>query len=238
MQRKSTAKNTVSKTNSAPAVKKPSLRNIEISYVPKNDHQKELIKAIQKYDFVFGIGEPGTGKTFLMIAAALQALFNKEIEKIWISRPAVENSKTLGYLPGDLFAKVINYCAPILDAMHKLIGPELTSYLLESKTVEILPIGFLRGRNIDSSWLIIDEAQNMDVSECKAAISRVLNGSKVLFSADPKQCDLPIKANSCIPDAIQRFKNVSVIKFVYFDKNDIQRHSGLKEILEAYETDN
>lgn len=237
MPRKATSKTAAKISTSQPAAihRKPSLRNVDINVSPRNEHQADLLKAIARYDFIFAIGEPGTGKTLILIAAALQALFNKEIEKVWISRPAVENSKTLGMLPGDLNAKMMNYCIPIMDAMTKLVGPELSNYLLESKMVEILPIGFLRGRNVEQSWLIIDEAQNLETNECKAAFSRVANGAKVLFSADPGQCDLPIKQNSCIPHALERLREVPSVKFVHFDKNDIQRHKALKEILEAWE---
>lgn len=234
MPRKASAK-PAAKQQPALVARKPSLRNVDINISPKNEHQSDLIKAVARYDFVFALGEPGTGKTFLLIAAALQALFNKEIGKVWITRPAVENSKTIGFLPGDINAKTLVYCIPIIDAMHKLVGPELTAYLLESKMVEILSVGFLRGRNIEDSWLIIDEAQNLEVNECKAAFSRVANGAKVLFSADPGQCDLPIKQNSCIPTALEKLQGVPSVKFVHFDKNDIQRHKALKEILEAWE---
>ena len=202
---------------------------------PKTFNQREYVKAIQKHDLTFGIGPAGTGKTFLAISMALNYLFNKEVERIVLTRPVVEAGEKLGFLPGDIQQKVNPYFRPIYDALYHLIGFERTADLVEKEIIEIAPLAYMRGRTIDHAFILLDEGQNTLDSQMKMFLTRFGANSRVVVTADISQIDLENPKKSGIFGAIKILEGIKGIRIIYLNKKDVVRHPLVQKIIEAYE---
>lgn len=197
--------------------------------------QAEYVSKVKKNDLVFSIGPAGTGKTFLAVAMALAALKNMDVNKIILSRPAVEAGESLGFLPGDLTEKLDPYLRPLTDAMYQMLSAEKLKNLMEKNVIEIIPLAYMRGRTLDNAFIILDEAQNASTTQMKMFLTRLGFNSKAIITGDITQIDLPNKDNSGLINAKGLLKNISGIEFVYFDKKDVVRHRLVAEIIKAYE---
>lgn len=197
--------------------------------------QREYIQAIQKYDLVFGIGPAGTGKTYLAVVMAIQALKNGNVKKIILTRPAVEAGESLGFLPGDLKEKVDPYLRPLYDALHDVLGMEQTVRLIERGTIEIAPLAYMRGRTLDDAFVILDEAQNTTQAQMKMFLTRLGFGSKMVITGDSSQIDLPKGVQSGLIAVESILKGVKGLSFTYLDQSDVVRHPLVGRIILAYE---
>src|SRR5678810_1388919 len=202
---------------------------------PKSANQRKYIQAIQDSDVVFGIGVAGTGKTYLAVAMAVQALMQKQVNRIVLARPAVEAGEKLGFLPGDLQDKVDPYLRPLYDALYDLLDYEKVSRLMERNAIEVAPIAFMRGRTLADAFIILDEAQNTTSEQMKMFLTRIGFGSKVVITGDITQIDLPAGRTSGLVEAIAVLSGVKGISFVYFDEKDVVRHKLVQMIIKAYE---
>ena len=202
---------------------------------PKSINQKIYIDSIRKYDIVFGIGPAGTGKTYLAMAMAVSALMKKEITRVVLARPAVEAGEKLGFLPGDLYEKVNPYLRPLYDALHDMMDFESASRFIQTGIIEVAPLAFMRGRTLNDSFVILDEAQNATTEQMKMFLTRLGFSSKTVITGDITQIDLPEGKASGLIQARDIFSHISDIKFVYFGKEDVVRHPLVQEIIDAYE---
>jgi phosphate starvation-inducible PhoH-like protein len=202
---------------------------------PKSMNQRRYLDAIEKYDMVFGIGPAGTGKTYLAVAMAVSALNNKKVNRIVLARPAVEAGERLGFLPGTLQEKVDPYLRPLYDALYDLMDPEKVDRFLEKNVIEIAPIAFMRGRTLNDSFIILDEAQNTTSEQMKMFVTRLGFNSKAVITGDITQIDLPNARRSGLLEAIDVLKNVQGLSFVYFDESDVVRHHLVQRIIRAYD---
>ncbi|MBV7507527.1 PhoH family protein [Bacillus sp. sid0103] len=197
--------------------------------------QRQYVMAIKKTDLVFGIGPAGTGKTYLAVVMAVNALKNGQVNKIILTRPAVEAGESLGFLPGDLKEKVDPYLRPLYDALHDVLGAEHTQRLMERGTIEIAPLAYMRGRTLDDAFVILDEAQNTTHAQMKMFLTRLGFGSKMVITGDQTQIDLPKGAKSGLVAAEAILKNVNGISFIFLEQTDVVRHPLVGKIIEAYE---
>ncbi|MCH6266510.1 MULTISPECIES: PhoH family protein [Neobacillus] len=197
--------------------------------------QRQYINSIKKNDLVFGIGPAGTGKTYLAVVMAVNALKNGQVNKIILTRPAVEAGESLGFLPGDLKEKVDPYLRPLYDALHDILGAEHTGRLIERGTIEIAPLAYMRGRTLDDAFVILDEAQNTTHAQMKMFLTRLGFGSKMVITGDRTQIDLPKGAKSGLVEAEEILQNIKGISFVYFEAVDVVRHPLVGRIILAYE---
>ncbi|MED3624816.1 PhoH family protein [Neobacillus thermocopriae] len=197
--------------------------------------QRQYIMAINKSDLVFGIGPAGTGKTYLAVVMAVNALKNGQVNRIILTRPAVEAGESLGFLPGDLKEKVDPYLRPLYDALHDILGVEHTGRLIERGTIEIAPLAYMRGRTLDDAFVILDEAQNTTHAQMKMFLTRLGFGSKMVITGDHTQIDLPKGVKSGLVEAEEILKNVNGISFVYLEQSDVVRHPLVGRIIEAYD---
>lgn len=202
---------------------------------PKNIGQSRYIGAIRKSDVVFGVGPAGTGKTYLAIVMAIAALKKGEVQRIILTRPAVEAGESLGFLPGDLKEKVDPYLRPMYDALHQIFGVEHTNRLLERGVIEIAPLAYMRGRTLDDAFVILDEAQNTTISQMKMFLTRLGFNSKMIVNGDTSQVDLPRGQVSGLVHAERTLREIKRIRFVNFESGDVVRHPVVAEIIEAYE---
>jgi len=203
---------------------------------PKTANQRKYIEAIQDKDLTFGIGPAGTGKSFLAVALAVQSLFAKQVSRIVLTRPAVEAGEKLGFLPGDLQDKVDPYLRPLYDALFDLVDTERVTKMLEKRIIEIAPLAFMRGRTINDSFIILDEAQNTTGEQMKMFLTRIGFGSKVVVTGDVTQVDLPRGQRSGLREAERVLKGIEEIEFVYFNDRDVVRHKLVQMIVKAYES--
>jgi phosphate starvation-inducible PhoH-like protein len=203
---------------------------------PKTANQRRYIEAIQDKDLTFGIGPAGTGKSFLAVALAVQALFAKQVSRIVLTRPAVEAGEKLGFLPGDLQDKVDPYLRPLYDALFDLVDNERVTKMLEKRIIEIAPLAFMRGRTINDSFIILDEAQNTTGEQMKMFLTRIGFGSKVVVTGDITQVDLPRGQRSGLKEAERVLQGIEEIEFVYFNDKDVVRHKLVQMIVRAYES--
>jgi phosphate starvation-inducible PhoH-like protein len=202
---------------------------------PKGLAQKRYIDSIRNYDIVIGIGPAGTGKTYLAMAAAVSAFTKKEVDRIILVRPAVEAGERLGFLPGDIVAKVDPYLRPLYDALHDMMDFERVQKLLERGTIEVAPLAFMRGRTLNDSFVILDEAQNTTMEQMKMFLTRLGFGSKAVVTGDITQIDLPLAKPSGLVEAQKILKGIDGIKFVYFTEADVVRHPLVQEVIKAFE---
>jgi phosphate starvation-inducible PhoH-like protein len=202
---------------------------------PKSANQRHYIEAIQNKDVVFGVGVAGTGKTYLAVAMAVQALMQKQVSRIVLARPAVEAGEKLGFLPGDLQDKVDPYLRPLYDALFDLIDAERVTKLLEKRVIEVAPLAFMRGRTLADAFIILDEAQNTTGEQMKMFLTRIGFGSKAVITGDVTQIDLPQGRRSGLVEAERVLSGVEGIEFVYFTDKDVVRHRLVQMIIRAYE---
>jgi phosphate starvation-inducible PhoH-like protein len=202
---------------------------------PKTVNQRRYLDAIEQNDIVFGIGPAGTGKTYLAMAQAVAFLVAKKVNRIILARPAVEAGEKLGFLPGDLQEKVNPYLRPLYDALYDMLDVERVARYLERGTIEIAPIAFMRGRTLNDSFVILDEAQNTTSEQMKMFLTRLGFGSKAVITGDVTQIDLPSGRMSGLVEAMKVVHEIEGISFVYFDERDVVRHKLVQQIVKAYE---
>jgi len=202
---------------------------------PKSPNQRRYLEAIEKHDMVFGVGPAGTGKTYLAVAMAISALLNKQVNRIILARPAVEAGERLGFLPGTLQEKIDPYLRPLYDALFDMLDPERVERYLEKNVIEIAPIAFMRGRTLNDSFVILDEAQNTTSEQMKMFVTRLGFNSKAVITGDITQIDLPNARRSGLLEAIDILKSVNGLAFVYFDESDVVRHHLVQRIVRAYD---
>jgi len=202
---------------------------------PKTANQRKYLDAIANNDLVFGIGVAGTGKSYLAVAMAVDALFKKQVSRIILTRPAVEAGERLGFLPGDLQEKVDPYLRPLYDALFDLVDSEKVTKMLEKRIIEIAPLAFMRGRTLSDAFIILDEAQNTTSEQMKMFLTRIGFGSKAVVTGDKTQIDLPRGQKSGLKEAEEVLKDVDMIEFVYFSDQDVVRHKLVQMIVRAYE---
>ncbi|MBI1791598.1 MAG: PhoH family protein [Acidobacteria bacterium] len=202
---------------------------------PKTVNQRRYLEAIERNDLVIGIGPAGTGKTYLAVAMAVSALLAKRVSRIILTRPAVEAGERLGFLPGTLQEKVDPYLRPLYDALYDMLDAEKVEKFLERNSIEVAPIAFMRGRTLNDSFIILDEAQNATAEQMKMVLTRQGFGSKMVVNGDTTQIDLPGPRRSGLLEAVDVLKGVDGISFIYFDERDVVRHSLVQRIVKAYE---
>src|SRR5881227_1240065 len=202
---------------------------------PKSVNQRRYLEAIETHDMVFGIGPAGTGKTYLAVVMAISALISKRVNRIILARPAVEAGERLGFLPGTLQEKIDPYLRPLYDALYDMLDPERVDRYLEKNVIEIAPIAFMRGRTLNDSFVILDEAQNTTSEQMKMFVTRLGFGSKAVITGDITQIDLPNARRSGLLEAIDILKDVNGLAFVHFDEGDVVRHHLVQRIVRAYD---
>ncbi len=202
---------------------------------PKTINQKMYIDSIRNFDIVFGIGPAGTGKTYLAMAMAISSLIQKEVNRVVLARPAVEAGEHLGFLPGDLYEKVNPYLRPLYDALHDMMDFKSATRLIQQGVIEVAPIAFMRGRTLNDSFVILDEAQNATSEQMKMFLTRLGFSSKSVITGDITQTDLPNGKVSGLIEAMHILDDIKGIQFVFFSKEDVIRHPLVQEIIEAYE---
>ncbi len=203
----------------------------------RTKNQREMVKQMGENDMLFAIGPAGTGKTYTAVALAVKALKNKEVKRIILTRPAVEAGENLGFLPGDLKEKLDPYMQPLYDALRDMIAPEKLAYYLETGTIQIAPLAFMRGRTLDRAFVILDEAQNSTHAQMRMFLTRMGRDAKFVVTGDLQQVDLPRKQSSGLAKATQILKGKDGIGFVYLDGRDVIRHGLVRTVIEAYEKD-
>jgi phosphate starvation-inducible PhoH-like protein len=216
------------------------LDNIPVSskrrfIIPKTETQKNYIDAIRDYDIVIGIGPAGTGKTYLAMAMAISAFLKKQVSRIVLARPAIEAGEKLGFLPGDMFEKVNPYLRPLYDALFDMMDAERASKLIEKGIIEIAPLAFMRGRTLNDSFIILDEAQNTTAEQMKMYLTRLGFNSKTVITGDITQIDLPQGKTSGLVEIAGILSGIEGIRFIYFSEKDVVRHRLVQEIVKAYE---
>jgi len=202
---------------------------------PKSPNQRRYLEAIEQHDMVFGVGPAGTGKTYLAVAMAISALLNKQVNRIILARPAVEAGERLGFLPGTLQEKIDPYLRPLYDALFDMLEPERVERYLEKNVIEIAPIAFMRGRTLNDSFVILDEAQNTTSEQMKMFVTRLGFNSKAVITGDVTQIDLPTARRSGLIEAVDILKGVNGLAFVHFDESDVVRHHLVQRIIRAYD---
>jgi phosphate starvation-inducible protein PhoH and related proteins len=203
--------------------------------VPRTPGQARYVRAIRTHDLTFAIGPAGSGKTYLAVALAVEALKHQRMRKIVLVRPAVEAGESLGYLPGDLQAKINPYLRPLLDALHEMMDHELIKRYMEQDIIEVIPLAYMRGRTLNEAFIILDEAQNATAAQMKMFLTRMGTSSKIVVSGDVTQVDLPKNAESGLNDALRRLEGIHGIATVQLSQADIVRHRLVADIVRAYE---
>ncbi len=202
---------------------------------PKSIAQKVYIDAIRRFDIVFGIGPAGTGKTYLAMAVAVAELMKHKVSRVVLTRPAVEAGEKLGFLPGDLAEKINPYLRPLYDALYDMVDYDRASKMIERGTIEVAPLAFMRGRTLNDSFVILDEAQNTTPEQMKMFLTRLGYGSKAVITGDVTQIDLPAGTRSGLKEARQILRGIDDIKFAFFSEKDVVRHRLVQDIITAYE---
>ncbi|HTF97549.1 MAG TPA: PhoH family protein [Cellvibrio sp.] len=211
------------------------IRTKKCTIKPRGLNQQRYVRAVQKHDINFGVGPAGTGKTYLAVACAVEALLKNEIERILLVRPAVEAGEKLGFLPGDLAQKVDPYLRPLYDALFEMLGFDTVGKLMERGVIEVAPLAFMRGRTLNNSFVILDESQNTTREQMKMFLTRIGFGTTAVITGDPTQIDLPRGMASGLRHAIEVLDNVNGISFTHFSSKDVVRHPIVQRIVEAYD---
>ncbi len=202
---------------------------------PRTVHQYELVKSVKKNDLVFAIGPAGTGKTYMAIALAVKAFKERKVKKIILTRPAVEAGEQLGFLPGDMKEKLDPYLQPLYDGLADMLPKKKLEEMYDERLIEVAPLAYMRGRTLENSFVILDEAQNTSDSQLKMFLTRMGQNSKFIVTGDITQIDLPRHKKSGLVHALELFRGIEGVDFVFFDKSDVVRHPIVKRIIEAYE---
>ncbi|MDQ2075188.1 PhoH family protein [Marinimicrobium sp. ABcell2] len=211
------------------------IRTKKCTIKPRGLNQQRYVRAVQTHDINFGTGPAGTGKTYLAVACAVEALLKDEVERILLVRPAVEAGEKLGFLPGDLAQKVDPYLRPLYDALFEMLGFETVGKLMERNVIEVAPLAYMRGRTLSNAFVILDESQNTTREQMKMFLTRIGFGSTAVITGDPSQIDLPRGQQSGLRHAIDVLSKVSGISFTHFDSKDVVRHPLVQRIVEAYD---
>jgi phosphate starvation-inducible PhoH-like protein len=213
----------------------PGLRVLRGTIRARGPNQKEYLRRIRRHDLTFGVGPAGTGKTYLAVACAVEALQNDQVRRIVLVRPAVEAGERLGFLPGDLSQKVDPYLRPMYDALYEMLGFDRVAKLIERNVIEVAPLAFMRGRSLNDSFIILDESQNTTVEQMKMFLTRIGFGSRAVVTGDPTQTDLPPGRASGLRHALEVLRGVSGVAVQYFEARDVVRHPLVQRIVQAYE---
>ncbi len=220
-----------------------SLRSLELelrterkTVLPRSPNQAHYLRAMFRHDLVFALGPAGTGKTYLAVAAAVSMLRQRKVDRIILSRPAVEAGERLGFLPGDLKEKVDPYLRPLYDALHDMLPEGKLRQRMESGQIEIAPLAFMRGRTLANAFVILDEAQNTTPAQMKMFLTRLGENGRMVVTGDPSQVDLPAGHSSGLADAVERLTHLAAVGVVRFDRGDVVRHALVSEIIDAYES--
>ena len=202
---------------------------------PRNYSQKDFIESLINYDLTFGVGPAGTGKTYVAIAVAVSMFLKGQVDKVILTRPAVEAGEKLGFLPGDIKDKIDPYMQPLYDALYDFLPTKQVTKMLEGKIIEIIPLAFMRGRTLSNSFIILDEGQNTTSNQMKMFLTRIGRGSKAAVTGDLTQIDLPKGFESGLNEASKILKKIKEIRFVYFTSKDVVRHNLVQKIVDAYD---
>jgi len=205
-----------------------------LSIIPKTLNQKRYLQCIDQNTVTFGIGPAGTGKTYLAMAMALKELLAGNVERIILTRPAVEAGEALGFLPGELQEKILPYLTPLYDAMHDMMGKEQTMQMVERGIIEIAPLAYMRGRTLANAFVVLDEAQNTTHEQMMMFLTRLGDGSRMVITGDITQIDLPKAKQSGLKEAARLLKNIEGLRLFYFDGQDVVRHPLVQNIINAY----
>ncbi|MBL4819551.1 MAG: PhoH family protein [Gammaproteobacteria bacterium] len=211
------------------------IRTPRNSIKPRSKHQRQYVQSIQQNDINFGIGPAGTGKTYLAVACAVEALVQERVNRLLLVRPAVEAGEKLGFLPGDLAQKIDPYLRPLYDALYEMLGFERVARLIEKNVIEVAPLAYMRGRSLNNSFIILDESQNTTASQMKMFLTRIGFGSTAIITGDVTQIDLPKGTRSGLVQVSKILENIKGIGFTYFDSHDVVRHRLVQKIVEAYD---
>lgn len=211
------------------------LKTPRSSVKPRNSHQQDYVKSIWQYDINFGIGPAGTGKTYLAVACAVEALIKEEVSRILLVRPAVEAGEKLGFLPGDLAQKIDPYLRPLYDALYEMLGFEKVARLIERNVIEVAPLAYMRGRTLNNAFIILDESQNTTAAQMKMFLTRIGFGSTAVITGDVTQIDLPKGTRSGLVHVSKILEGIDEIGFTYFNAKDVVRHRLVQRIVEAYD---
>ncbi|WP_372748873.1 PhoH family protein [Litorivivens sp.] len=211
------------------------IRTKQVTIKPRGKNQQLYVRAVKANDINFGVGPAGTGKTYLAVACAVEALMNNEVERILLVRPAVEAGEKLGFLPGDLAQKIDPYLRPLYDALYEMLGFEMVSKLIERNVIEIAPLAYMRGRTLNNSYILLDEAQNTTREQMKMFLTRIGFGSTAIVTGDATQIDLPRGTPSGLTHVLNVLKDIDGISMTFFQSKDVVRHPLVQRIVEAYE---
>lgn len=211
------------------------IKTPKISVKTRSKHQLHYVRNIKQHDINFGIGPAGTGKTYLAVACAVEALVKEQVNRILLVRPAVEAGEKLGFLPGDLAQKIDPYLRPLYDALYEMIGFERVARLIEKNVIEVAPLAYMRGRTLNNAYIILDESQNTTTAQMKMFLTRIGFGSTAVITGDITQIDLPKGTRSGLVHVSKVLEDINEIGFTYFDAKDVVRHSLVQKIVEAYE---
>jgi phosphate starvation-inducible PhoH-like protein len=211
------------------------LRTRRMAIQPRGPNQQNYVRSIQEYDINFGIGPAGTGKTYLAVACAVDALEREQVRRIMLVRPAVEAGEKLGFLPGDLAQKIDPYLRPLYDALYEMLGFENVAKLIEKQVIEVAPLAYMRGRTLNNSFIILDESQNTTLEQMKMFLTRIGFGSTAVITGDVTQVDLPRGTKSGLAHVTEVLKDVKGIGFTHFKSKDVVRHPLVQRIVEAYD---
>lgn len=223
------------KASDDPESRELSIRTRKVTVKPRGDHQKRYVRNIWRYDINFGIGPAGTGKTYLAVAAAVDALEKEQVRRILLVRPAVEAGEKLGFLPGDLAEKINPYLRPLYDSLYEMLGFERVNKLLERNVIEVAPLAYMRGRTLNHSFIILDESQNTTKEQMKMFLTRIGFGSKAVITGDHTQVDLPKGVESGLKHVMRVLDGIEGIGFSYFEAKDVVRHTLVQKIVQAYD---
>lgn len=205
---------------------------------PRTPGQRDYVEAIKKHDIVFGIGPAGTGKTYLAMACAVEALRNQEVRRIILTRPAIEAGESLGYLPGDMYEKISPYLRPLYDALYDMMEAERIEKYIETGIIEVAPLAYMRGRTLNDAFIVLDEAQNSTIEQMKMFLTRLGFDSKAVITGDITQSDLPDGKPAGLLQAMDVLRDIEGIKFILFSGSDVVRHELVQQIIKAYEKNN
>ncbi len=215
----------------------PGLIRPDLRVRPRTQGQQEYLEAIARHEMTFAIGPAGTGKTYLAMAVAVSHLMNKKVKRLILTRPAVEAGENLGFLPGDLEEKISPYLRPLYDALYAMVDLTKVQRMIEEQRIEVAPLAFMRGRTLDHSFILLDEAQNTTSEQMKMFLTRLGQGSRAIVTGDVTQCDLPRGTKSGLAEAARILKSVPEIGMVHLSRRDVVRHPLVERIISAYETE-